>query len=56
MTWPDKMHSKLAVEAWPDGVTLECRCGHQEQATVEQLAGYLEHGWPEHCHEIMRAL
>jgi hypothetical protein len=43
-------HIKIAKCVYPDGLTLICKtCGMTIEATTEDCAGYLAHGWPK-CH------
>ncbi len=49
------LHANIAKEVYPNGVILTCsNCGRQEEATTEDCAYYLAHGWPKCCGHDMR--
>lgn len=49
------LHTRLASDVFPNGVTLTCReCGHTISASSADCARYLAHGWPRHHGKEMR--
>lgn len=43
------LHLNVAIDCWPNGGVLRCKCGHTLSFTCEDAARFLAEGWPKHC-------
>lgn len=46
------IHRKIAADTWPNGAVMRCKCGYQFKASIDEMAEFLQYGWPRHCDGI----
>lgn len=52
-------YNRVAARVFPNGVLLECQepfCGERLRATTEEVARFMNRGWPHHHDTTMRVI